>query len=388
MGGAPIPKWDPIGFDPWPPVSRSTQQAYGFGDELAYKFERYGRMAWGAFQETFQALPYIAVCKEKFLATHGGISPEFVRACRGGDFKHCLTPEIGQMMVWSDPTEQRGWAPSRRGPGIKMYGADVTLDFLRTHGLKTIIRGHEQQMKGHNIMSLGGEYSVITVFSAADYTGLFCTRSDGLPQKRPPWDYVNMFTSPGQHNRGAILFGDHDGIDLNFATQTLSGAQSRQLAADLTHSHCGGSYARSRRSYLEQTSAPSSHPVAGTRTPVTADTETEAKLPMSKFFSLAEMEELQQRKAHGLGNESCPDLSASEAESHEQFIRTSLASGLSDPQALAFEMRKLLDLQGEGFVCSETPETERAEACNMAKKDKLTLAVYRELFGEKVGKGC
>ena len=94
----------------------------------------------------------------------------------GGDFKRCLTEDMGSAMVWSDPHRYNGWRDSPRGPGIYKYGRDVTLEFLKSKNLKRLLR---------HSLDLGEHHSVQTIFSSADYVGTFCVNYRSRPLRLP-----------------------------------------------------------------------------------------------------------------------------------------------------------------------------------------------------------
>ncbi|CAE7531449.1 BSU1 [Symbiodinium sp. CCMP2592] len=235
-----------------------TNEYYGFNKEVEYKLDRqnslpghYGHRSmyapksalWGQFNTLFSKLPFVAVAKGMFMATHGGISPKFVRACSNqrGDFNRCLSYDVGSEMVWSDPHEGDGWAPSPRGAGIYRFGVDVALQFLYSNGLKRLLRGHEQMAKGISTIVLDRkrEYAVQTVFSAADYIGTFCvdTRTN-RPLRPPAWD-PQMFNGGGQSNLGGIMVVDFSsGTRVDFNPIVLTGNKARELAKEFTGAHC------------------------------------------------------------------------------------------------------------------------------------------------------
>jgi len=96
----------------------TANSRYGFNKEVMFKPDHTGAL-WTTFNdEVFAKLPFVAVAEDEFMATHGGLTPSFVGACKdlGGDFKRCLTKEMGLKMVWSDPHPYNGWAPSRDPP--------------------------------------------------------------------------------------------------------------------------------------------------------------------------------------------------------------------------------------------------------------------------------
>ncbi|CAJ1331918.1 unnamed protein product, partial [Effrenium voratum] len=167
---------------------RETEMGYGFAHELQHKFPTKGVKVWDLFTRVFEGLPYMAVSPGNFMATHGGLSSKFVAACEGGDFSTCLTKQLGDKMVWSDPATKNGFLASGRGGGLQTYGPDVTYNFLMKNNLRAIVRGHEQVQAGHRKQTIKAGYTVHTVFSSPDYCGLFCVGSDRMPVKRPAWD--------------------------------------------------------------------------------------------------------------------------------------------------------------------------------------------------------
>lgn len=44
-------------------------------------------------------------------------------------------------LVWSDPDERCGFNPSPRGAGFT-FGEDISKQFIRANGLKSITRAH------------------------------------------------------------------------------------------------------------------------------------------------------------------------------------------------------------------------------------------------------
>ncbi|VDN11531.1 unnamed protein product [Dibothriocephalus latus] len=68
-------------------------------------------------------------------------------------------------LLWSDPMDGKGRAPSKRGVGCQ-FGPDITEDFCKRNGLDMIIRSHEVKNEGYEVAH-GGR--CITVFSAPNY---------------------------------------------------------------------------------------------------------------------------------------------------------------------------------------------------------------------------
>eukprot|EP00483_Globobulimina_turgida_P013333 UN13357 len=68
-------------------------------------------------------------------------------------------------LLWSDPQNMNGFAPSKRGGGT-MFGPDVTSRFLELNGLELVVRSHEVQEAGYKVLHDG---KLITIFSAPNY---------------------------------------------------------------------------------------------------------------------------------------------------------------------------------------------------------------------------
>eukprot|EP01023_Acetabularia_acetabulum_P062475 TRINITY_DN7693_c0_g2_i9.p9 TRINITY_DN7693_c0_g2~~TRINITY_DN7693_c0_g2_i9.p9 ORF type:complete len:120 (-),score=31.65 TRINITY_DN7693_c0_g2_i9:616-975(-) len=67
--------------------------------------------------------------------------------------------------LWSDPSEESGRNPSKRGVGVA-FGKDVTKEFLRRNNLELIVRSHEVKDEGYEIAHDG---QLVTIFSAPNY---------------------------------------------------------------------------------------------------------------------------------------------------------------------------------------------------------------------------
>ena len=310
---------------------------YGFAKELKYKF--HDGLKTGRFEKVVELLPYVAVSPGQFMALHGGLSPELESACTGKDgrFSECLTKDIGQTTVWPDPHTGEGYIKSRRGRKIQKFGMDLAEAFLKSNNLKAMFRGHEQVKAGYE-MKTKGEYVVTTVFSAADYVGMFCI--DG---QQHPWDKM-MFSTPGQGNYGAMVLVDRKTGKAKL--QKLSPRRSRKLASKFTGASCEWG------SGLLQESQPES--------------------PASKGTLESFIEENHKHIKHLRGSSDSCSLEKLETESLKEEARQILRNS----QDREFEARKLIDLQGEALTHGEN-----LEICKAIQKDKITLEVYNELDG-------
>jgi len=350
--------------------SEQANSRYGFDKEVLYKLK--SRSLYKDFNTAFAKLPFVAVAKELFMATHGGLSPSFVKKCSGAqaDFQRCLSYNIGSGMVWSDPHEEKGWQPSPRGAGIKKHGTDVTEQFLKSNGLKRLLRGHEQVDKGIATLKLDGDLAVNTIFSSADYVGIFCINEDNQPLRLPRWDR-SMFKGGGDQNEGGIMF-----VDLkqqSFQPHTLAAKNTRQLARDFTGAGC--------------TDPISSHPLPDV-TEVTEEPATPEESGFvdrfKTFFGISLLQE------NGYDPQTAEQvelpircrgrnhLSTNETEDHENYVRSIFMKA----DHMSFEARKIIDLAGEAAVCENLTEATE-DNCKAMARDMITLKVFMELKGNK-----
>ena len=179
-----------------------------------------------------------------------------------------------------------------------------------------------------------------TVFSAADYVGLFCR--NGRP---PVWDQ-QTFADPGEGNDGAVMLLDAASAKTFFTR--MSPLETRRLAREFTKAEC-----RDGTSVLE------------------SQFKSQPKVTLESFI---EQNHKSIKRLEG-GNDgdfdSC-SLDKDETEAWKEKTRQILANA----ENREFEARKLIDLQGEGLIHGEN-----LEICKAMKKDKVMLEVYHELGG-------
>jgi serine/threonine-protein phosphatase 5 len=143
-------------------------ERYGFQDECTKK---YGMAVFEEIADFFTWLPVGHVLNGKVLVVHGGLFSdrrmtikEFQKVKRRDEVR------VGGSMydlLWSDPMDEVGLAPSRRG-GTYTFGPDVTERFLRKNRLELLVRSHESAEGGYALRH-GGK--CVTVFSAPGYVG-------------------------------------------------------------------------------------------------------------------------------------------------------------------------------------------------------------------------
>jgi len=146
--------------------SLTMNSIYGFQGEVTSKVDS---ECFNLFTEAFNYLPLAACLNKRVLVVHGGLFSEdgvTLDQIRKVD-RNQQPPESGLMceMLWSDPQNPNGRAPSKRGVGLS-FGPDVTSRFLKNNGLELVIRSHEVKEEGYEVQHNG---QCITVFSAPNY---------------------------------------------------------------------------------------------------------------------------------------------------------------------------------------------------------------------------
>lgn len=119
--------------------------------------------------DLFDYFPINALIEEKIFCTHGGLSPmiESLDQIKKID-RIQETPHEGAMcdLMWSDPSEQYGWAISNRGAGY-LFGQEISEQFNHVNDLQFIARAHQMVMTGYTFTH---NKNVLTIFSAPNYT--------------------------------------------------------------------------------------------------------------------------------------------------------------------------------------------------------------------------
>ncbi len=147
--------------------SEHINRMHGFMEETKKKYDE---KMFSMFNKVFNALPIVHVIKDAYFVVHGGLpaKPDFML----DDLKSIdrfRDPPNGTMfsqLLWSDPKQTDGIAPSHRGEGV-LFGPDITRDFLDRNKLQKIIRSHVWEPSGYKIDHDG---LCITIFSAPNYT--------------------------------------------------------------------------------------------------------------------------------------------------------------------------------------------------------------------------
>lgn len=141
---------------------------YGFENECSSKLSQ---ELFRKFSNMFGSLPVGHIIGDKVLVVHGGLFGDetvTVETIQGFN-RFGQPPEQGPMndILWSDPMDSLGHAPSPRGV-TQTFGPDVTERFLTANKLELLIRSHQVQEQGYLVQHNG---KCITVFSAPNYIG-------------------------------------------------------------------------------------------------------------------------------------------------------------------------------------------------------------------------
>ncbi|EZG69140.1 serine/threonine-protein phosphatase [Gregarina niphandrodes] len=146
--------------------SREMTMMYGFEGEIRAKS---CSSLYDLFLESFEYLPLAHLLENKAFIVHGGLSTQpDVTLEQIGAIERAYArppPSLMEDLLWADPQDRPGSSPSRRGVS-KLFGPDVTDNFLTTNNLKLVIRSHEMKLSGYEATH-GGK--LVTVFSAPNY---------------------------------------------------------------------------------------------------------------------------------------------------------------------------------------------------------------------------
>jgi len=135
--------------------------------------------------DSFDNLPLSCIINGKFIALHGGISPELktIEDIKRIDrFKETPKQGIFCDLLWADPVEnEHGICESTfRSNDVRgcsyFYGCDAVNKFLDNNNLLSVIRAHEAQLDGFKMHTWSGKSDfpmVITIFSAPNYCDVY-----------------------------------------------------------------------------------------------------------------------------------------------------------------------------------------------------------------------
>jgi serine/threonine-protein phosphatase 2B catalytic subunit len=167
---------------------RQMTSFFNFREECEYKYDI---SVYNAIMDSFDNLPLAATINSKFLAVHGGLSPDLpnVKAINKVN-RFQEPPKEGLLcdLLWADPLEPKEDQPVKskktsppfipnevRGCSY-FYSFDGAATFLKKNSLLSVIRAHEAQLEGYKMHKTNpstGFPSVITIFSAPNYCDVY-----------------------------------------------------------------------------------------------------------------------------------------------------------------------------------------------------------------------
>eukprot|EP00828_Plagiopyla_frontata_P019675 TRINITY_DN2514_c0_g1_i5.p4 TRINITY_DN2514_c0_g1~~TRINITY_DN2514_c0_g1_i5.p4 ORF type:complete len:137 (+),score=19.43 TRINITY_DN2514_c0_g1_i5:300-710(+) len=132
-------------------------QFFNFRDECLYKYDQ---EIYDLCMESFDLIPISCIVNGKFLAVHGGISPELTSLDEIKKMdRYKEPPKVGLFcdLLWSDPVDNDDGACSNiyqmnevRGCSY-FFGLEAINRFLEKNGLLSVIRAHEAQIDGYKM---------------------------------------------------------------------------------------------------------------------------------------------------------------------------------------------------------------------------------------------
>jgi len=156
---------------------RSMNEYYGFLDECVDKWGlTEGVALFDLFNVLFEHLPFFTLIDRNVFVIHGGLWRRYygIPQLRRIHFRRPI-PEPGPGpetllfdSVWADPQAARGIGTNARGPNIITWGPDITEHFVKTNGVRLLVRSHEVPEAGRGYQWHHSR-QCLTIFSASNY---------------------------------------------------------------------------------------------------------------------------------------------------------------------------------------------------------------------------
>ena len=149
--------------------SRAMTGRYGFRHECESKYDP---DIYELCLQVFNCLPLGLVLDGATLVVHGGLcsAPHVTLEDMNAVDRFREPPhekgDVMMEMLWSDPTNQPGIHPGKRGGNTILFGPDVTSRFCKDNDLRRVIRSHQVEELG---LSSHHQTRLLTVFSAPNY---------------------------------------------------------------------------------------------------------------------------------------------------------------------------------------------------------------------------
>mmetsp|Transcript_30796 Transcript_30796/g.35057 ORF Transcript_30796/g.35057 Transcript_30796/m.35057 type:complete len:488 (+) Transcript_30796:135-1598(+) len=161
---------------------RQMTSFFNFRQECLYKYDE---EIYDLVMDSFDTMSLACIVNDKFIAVHGGISPELKTLKDLNNINRFMEPPrqgIFCDLIWSDPVDNESGVCENtykhndvRGCSY-FYGADAVNKFLEKNSLLSVLRAHEAQLDGYKMHKWNGEGDfplVITIFSAPNYCDVY-----------------------------------------------------------------------------------------------------------------------------------------------------------------------------------------------------------------------
>ena len=168
--------------------SRNMTETFTFRQEVNL---RYDLEVYDLFMEIFDAMPISAQIAKKYLAMHGGISPELSRLDQIDSidrFQEIPLDGIFCDLMWADPMDDEAavhgdFTENPERDCSVYFGKKPVKSLLKKNKLLSVFRGHQVKQDGFHMHKWGSRDSfpyVITIFSAPNYCGSYKNKASVL----------------------------------------------------------------------------------------------------------------------------------------------------------------------------------------------------------------
>jgi serine/threonine-protein phosphatase 2B catalytic subunit len=172
--------------------SRNMTESFTFREEV---LDRFDVEVYDLFMEAFDALPIAGLIAKKYLAMHGGISPELVhldQIQKVDRFQEIPLDGLFCDLLWADPLGdeaalKENFLENPERECSNYFGKKPVKKLLKKNKLLSIFRGHQVQNEGYKMHKWGSKDSfpyVITIFSAPNYCGSYNNKAAVLILKQ------------------------------------------------------------------------------------------------------------------------------------------------------------------------------------------------------------
>lgn len=164
---------------------RNMTEHFTFREETINKFDE---EVYSAIMESFDAMPLAAIVNERYLAVHGGLSPDLKKLTQLAKLNRFSEPPTKGLfcdLLWSDPmndddANDHDFNDNKERECSYLFGKKPTKKLLDNHNLMSVVRAHQVQIDGYKMHRWDGEASfpyVITLFSAPNYCDYYSNKA-------------------------------------------------------------------------------------------------------------------------------------------------------------------------------------------------------------------